>query len=273
MKIKYFALLIVFWVFNACEKEIVLHPENSEQKLSVEAMFTDFPVISYIRITKSKGIYEPITNHEQITDADVKLIDLDTNDTIVFQYDNSPDVEKYKSSVPGIENHTYLLDITAEGQHITTTQTMTSKVNLDRVISVPTDEDPNLYYLKMKFNDPPGQEDYYLIIMQPQDPTSGLESRFSVLSDMSYNSSEKTLSITDEFFHKDENWVILFFHINRENFNYFQVIHRAMKSLVNGAHPFYGLSLGNPQSTIENNETMGYFFASPVTASPIRIGN
>ncbi len=271
MKIKFFVLFIFLWLLNACEKEVILHPENSEQKLSVEAMFTDFPVVSYVRITKSKGIYEPITNHEQITDADVNLIDLTTNDTIKFDYNTT--TENYKSSVPGIENHTYLLDITADGQHITATQKMTSKVNLDRVISVPSEDDPDLYYLKMQFDDPPGQEDYYLIIMQPQDPASGLESRFSVLSDMTYDSNERTLSITDEFFHKDENWVVLFFHIDRKNFNYFQVIHRAMKSLVNGAHPFYGLSLGNPQATVDGAETFGYFFASPVTASPIRIGN
>ena len=236
-------------------------------------MFTDFPVVSYVRVTKSKGIYEPITNHEQITDADVKIIDLTTNDTIVFQYDNSPDVEKYKATVPGIENHEYRLDIMAQGHHLTATNTMTAKVNLNRVISVPTDDDTGRYYLKMKFDDPPQQQDYYLIIMQPLNPNSGLESRFSVVSDMAYNRNEKTITITDEFFHKDEDWFVLFFHIDRKNFNYFQVIHRAMKSLVNGAHPFYGLSLGNPQGTIDGDQTLGYFITSPVTASPIRIGN
>ncbi len=264
-------MFFVIFIFSSCEKEIILHPENSEQKLSVEAIFSDSPFISYIRVTKSKGIYEPITNHEQITDADVKVIDLITNDTIIFNYDTS--LAQYKTTVAGIENHVYHLDIMAQGHHLTATNTMTGNVSLDGVMSVQTVDDPDLYYLKIKFDDPPGQEDYYLIIMQPQDPNSGLESRFSVMSDMTYNSSEKTLSITDEFFHKDEDWIILFFHIDRRNFNYFKVIHRAMKSLVNGAHPFYGLSLGNPQGTIDGGQTLGYFITSPVGFSPIRIGN
>ena len=271
MKLKIFVLLATFWLLEACEKKVVLHPENSEQKLSVEAIFSDFPLVSYVRVTKSKGIYEPITNHEQIIDADVKVIDLTTNDTIYFAYNN--ETENYKAAISGQEGHRYRLDITAQGHHLTSTKTMTSKVNLDRVISVPTEDDPNVYYLKMLFNDPPEQRDYYLIIMQPVDTNSGLESRFSVMSDMSYNREEKTISITDEFFNKNEDWVVLFFHIDRKNFNYFNVIHRAMKSLVNGAHPFYGLSLGNPQSTIDGDQTLGYFITSPVTASPIRIGN
>ncbi len=271
MKYHFALLIFMLLLFSACEKPVVLHPENSEQKLSVEAIFSDFPAVSYVRITKSKGIYEPITNHEQITDADVKIIDLTTHDTITLNYDIN--TENYKPAVAGIENHTYRLDIMAQGHHLTATNTMTGKVNLNGVISVPTADDPDLYYLKMKFDDPPAQEDYYLIIMQPQDPSSGLESRFTVMSDMTYNRSSQTLSITDEFFHKNEDWIIFFFHIDRKNYNYFKVIHRAMKSLVNGAHPFYGLSLGNPQGTIDGTQTLGYFITSPVTVSPIRIGN
>ena len=271
MKFKFFILISLFWLLNSCEKKIILHPENSEQKLSVEAIFSDSPFVSYVRVTKSKSIYQPITDHEQITDADVQIIDLTTNDTIQFAYDNG--TENYKAAVAGLAGHRYRLDIMAQGHHLTSTKTMMPKVNLDRVISVPTAEDPDVYYLKMQFDDPPGQQDYYLIIIQPMDPNSGLESRFAVMSDMTYDHNEKTISITDEFFNKNEDWVVLFFHIDRENFNYFKVIHRAMKSLVNGAHPFYGLSLGNPQSTIDGDQTLGYFIASPVTASPIHIGN
>ncbi len=271
MRFQIVIFIFMIWFLSGCEKLVVLHPENSEQKLSVEAIFSDFPAVSYVRITKSKGIYESITNHEQIIDADVKVIDLTTNDTIMLNYDFN--TETYKPAVAGIENHTYRLDIKAQGHHLTAANTMTSKVNLDGVISVPSSDDPSLYYLKMRFDDPLQQEDYYLIIMQPQNPDSALESRFSVMSDMTYDRDNKTLSITDEFFHKDEDWIIFFFHIDRKNFNYFKVIHRAMKSLVNGAHPFYGLSLGNPQGTIDGDQTLGYFISSPVTVSPIRIGN
>ena len=271
MKLKFFVLISLFWLLNSCEKKIILHPENSEQKLSVEAIFSDSPFVSYVRVTKSKSIYQPITGHEQITDADVKIIDLTTNDTIPFVYND--DSENYKAAAAGLEGRQYRLDIMAQGHHLTSTKTMMTKVNLDRVISVPTEEDPNVYYLKMQFNDPPEQQDYYLIIIQPIDPNSELEPRFSVMSDITYDRVEKTISITDEFFNKDEDWMVLFFHIDRENFNYFKVIHRAMKNLMNGAHPFYGLSLGNPQSTIDGDQTLGYFITSPVMISPIRIGN
>ncbi len=271
MKIKFTALFLILWLLIACEKRIVLHPENSEQKYSVEAILTDFSQASYVRITKSKEIYQPITDYEQITDADVKIIDLTSNDTIVFNYDSNE--KTYKTTVSGIEGHTYRLDILAQGQHLTATKTMTSRVSLNRVISVPTNDDPNLYYLKMQFDDPPEPEDYYLIIMQPQNPNSELESLFTVISDKTYNRNEHTISFNNVLFHKDENWYVFFFHIDKKNFIYFQVIQRAMESLVNGAHPFFGVSLGNPQGTIDTEQTLGYFITSPVTVSPIRIGN
>jgi len=271
MSFKYFSLFIGLIFLSSCEKQVTLHPENSAPKIAVEAIFSDFPLVSSVRLSKSKSINETVTFHEQILDATVHIIDLTTNDTIPFTY--NAQVEKYQGAVAGIPGHRYKLDILAQEKHLTATKTMTSKVNLDRVISVPTDEDPNLYYLKMQFNDPPQHEDYYLILMQPTDPSSTEEMRFSVMSDRTYNSNDKTITITDEFFNKNEDWMILFFHIDRQNFNYFKVIHRARKSLVNGVHLFYGLSLGNPINTIDSPQALGFFFAAPVTASPIRIGN
>ncbi len=262
--------LIALMVFSSCEEKIKIDPENSEEKVAVEAIFSDNPFLSYIRLSKTKSIYEDILNHEKITDANITLTDETTGDVYDFVY--VPAQAKYMVSAIGIPGHAYRLDIFAENQHITATQTMTEKIDLDRVISIPTEDDPDKYYLKMQFDDPPG-EDYYLFLMQPQDPSSGLESRFSVVTDLTYDRNEHTLTITDEFFNKDENWNVLFFHIDRKNYNYLQVLHRAMKSLVNGTHPFYGLSMGNPVSTVEGEQTIGYFIASPATFSPIKIGN
>ncbi len=270
-KYSFIYILILLLSFSSCEEKINIHPENSDEKVVVEAIFCDNPLVSYMRLSKSKGIYESITNHPKITDAIVKVTDETTGDVIDFIYDSSD--AKYKSFTTGIPGHVYRLDIDAAGQHITARQTMTSKIDLDRVISVPLDDDPNTYYLKMQFDDPPGQQDFYLFIMQPMDPNAGLEPRFTVLSDLAYDPTERTLSVTDEIFHKNEDWIVLFFHIDIKNYNYLKVILRAMKSLQNGSHPFYGLSLGNPQNTVEGESVLGYFLVSPVSLSPIHIGN
>jgi len=267
--IKYLYILLLLTLFS-CEEKIELQPENSEQKVAVEAIFADFPSVSYVKLSLTKGIYEGILNHQVISDADVKIIDLTTQDTIHYVYSTSD--AKYHGATPGIPGHTYRLEILTQGQKITSTKTMTEPVTLERVLSEPTGKQPDEYFLKMKFNDPPGK-DYYLMIMQPMDPNAGLEMRFTVMSDLTYNPADKTLAVPQEVFHKDEDWLVLFFHIDRENYNYLKVMERAMRSLVNGAHPFYGLSLGNPVSTVHGEQAIGHFVVSPVGLSPIRIGN
>jgi hypothetical protein len=228
-------------------------------------------MVNHIILSKTKNIYESILNHEFIEDADVKIIDQTTNDTLQFVFD--PNDNKYKNSTGGIPGHEYKLDIHAAGQHITGNQIMTERIILDRVISVQNPDNPNEYYLKIKFEDPAETNDYYLAIIQPLDVNSGLESKFTVMSDMTYDRNDQTLTLNKDVFHMDEDWVVLFLHIDRKNYNYFSVIERAMRSLVNGAHPFFGLSLGNPTSTVYGDQTIGYYIASPVALSPIHIGN
>ena len=262
-------LILIFSVFlgTSCEKKIEIHPENSEEKVFVEALYTDSPLVSYIKLSKTKGIYESITGHPPITDADVNIKDL-TKDTLIHCHF---DGEKYIPDVMGVPGHDYVLEIQAENQHISGTQSMTSYIPLLNINSYPSENHPDEYYLVAHFEDPPQTEDYYLFIIQPLNPD--LEARFTVLSDYTFDRSNNTLKINDEFFHKDEDWVVLFFHIDRKNYNYLDVILRAMKSLVNGAHPFYGLSMGNPPSTVKGDQCLGYFIASPVSLSPIHIGN
>jgi len=267
---KFLIAFILFTGLSSCEKKIEIHPENSEEKVFVEAIFTNYTIASYIKLRKTKGIYESITGHPPITDASVVIKDLTDNSLINCPFDGH---DKYVPEAEGIPGHEYILEIDAAGQHITGTQTMTEYIPLQNIYSYPTEEDPDKYYLVAHFDDPPETEDYYLFIIQPMDPNSELEARFTVLSDFTFDRTNNTLKINDEFFNEGEDWLVTFFHVDRKNYNYLEVILRAMKSLVNGAHPFYGLSMGNPPSTVEGEQTLGFFIASPVSLSPIHIGN
>ena len=265
-----FIILGIFLLSTSCEKEIVLHPENSEEKVVVEAMFTDNPFATSITLTKTKGIYEGITGHPKITDAQVKIIDQTTQDEIIFTNAGNG---KYSSFTTGIVGHQYQLVIQAEGQEITGTQTMQAAINLQRFISTPIENQPDKYTVKAIFDDIPNQNDYYLFIMNYADASADVEPRFEVASDLLYNDSEHSLAIPDEVFGYNQQWIISVFHIDRKNYDYLKVNLRAMNGLVNGAHPFYGISLGNPQNTVQGKQVMGYFLASPIALSPITIGN
>jgi hypothetical protein len=244
-----------------------LHSENSEEKIVIEALFADNSMASYLHITKSKGIYESIIEHPKVEDAVVKLID-DTDGTIInYTHEGGG---SYKTNVGGVIGHTYHLEIDAEGQHITAQQSMLAASPLNRIVSKTTD-DANIYALETYFEDDPATEDYYLYIMYPADQT--VDPRFSVASDLQYDRTKQSLVISDEVFNQGEQWFVFMFHIDRTNYNYLKVILRALKSLNGGSHPFYGISLGNPQSTVHGDKVMGYFIASPVSFSPIVIGN
>jgi hypothetical protein len=267
---KYLLLTLFLTAMISCEKKIEIQPENSEKKVFVESIFSDLPAGSYIKLSETKGIYESITNHQIISDASVKIIDKTDGSVLNFNYVATEG--KYLTTTPGIIGHEYELSIDAQGQHISATQTMTSQVPLQRVISLPA-EQSGKYTIQLQFDDPENQEDYYLVIIQPADPNSELEPTFTVLSDYLYNRNEHTLDVPDEIFDEGTDWFVLFYHVDRKNYNYLKVILRAMKSLMNGSHPFYGLSLGNPVSTVEGEQTMGFFLVSPVAFSPIHIGN
>ncbi len=260
-------IFLIILAFSSCEEKMDLNSENSEQKIVVEALFADNAMASYLRITKSKGIYESVVDHPIVEDAIVKLID-DTAGTVIdYTYQGNG---SYQTNTNGIVGHNYHLEIDADGQHITAEQTMLGAVPLNRIVSKSTDN-PNRFMLNTYFDDNPDTQDYYLYIMYPADQT--VEPRFSVASDLQYDRSLNTLLIPDEVFNQGEQWFVFMFHIDRSNYNYLKVILRAMKSLNSGSHPFYGISLGNPTSTIHGDSVMGYFIASPVSFSPIVIGN
>jgi len=266
--ISYLIIIITGFIFSSCEKKIELHPENSEEKVAVESMFTDNPFVSYFKLSKTKGIYESINNHTLITDASIKITD--KTDGTVYNYTYDAGTGKYLSFATGIPGHQYKMEIDAEGQHITAEHTMTSPVNLNAVHSI-LDTDTGKYALQVNFDDDPNSIDYYLFIMTPND--TSLESRFSVMTDLKYDRTNHALTIDDEYFENGQDWQILMFHIDRDNYNYLHVILRAMKSLVNGAHPFYGVALGNPQSTVYGEQALGYWICSPVSLGTVRIGN
>jgi len=260
-------LFIIIMTLFSCEEKMELNSENSEQKIVVEALFADNAMASYLHITKSKGIYESVIDHPKVTDAIVKLVDKTDGTTINYTHEGNG---SYKTNVNGIIGHEYRLEIDADGQHITAEQTMPVAAPLNRIVSKSTDE-PNSFMLETYFDDDPTTEDYYLYIMYPSYQT--VDPRFSVASDLQYNRNTNAMLIPDEVFTQGEQWFVFMFHIDRRNYNYLKVILRALKSLNGGSHPFYGISLGNPTSTIQGNSAMGYFIASPVSFSPIVIGN
>ncbi len=266
-KILYNLLILVILISFSCEKHIELHPENSEEKVMVEAMFTNLPFVSSIKLSKTKDINEDILNHPKITDADVHILDLTTNDTIFFTSHNDG---SYTTNVSGIPGHRYRLEINTENQLITSEKLMLHSVSLNQVKSHPK-ERTNQYYLEMVFDDDPNTQDFYLFtatnINNPND------TRIFVLSDLEYNFQTHSISVSDELFNFGENWQIIMLHLDRENYEYFKILNRARNSLLHGGHPFYGLSLGNPVSTVHGKKTMGYFVTSSVSISPIVIGN
>ncbi len=262
-------LFIFVLFFSSCEKQIDLHPENSEEKIVIGAIFSDLSPITSMSVSKSKGIYDDILNHPKINDASVKIIDLNTNDTINFTSNNDG---TYSTTGAGQIGHHYRLEIDAEGQHITGEQTMLPRVSLNQVKSFPVEPNSDKYYLRMKFDDDPTTTDYYLFLCYPLTNQDD-DIRIIVRSDLLYNQDLGGYDIKDEIFNKNEQWLVVLFHIDRDNYNYLSIMNRAKNSLVNGAHPFYGISLGNPVNTVHGESVLGYFVASPVGVSPILIGN
>lgn len=257
-------LLLISFSFLACEKEIDLEVAQTAPKIVVEALVSD-GVDSYVRLTRSKSIYDnEDTGFESINNAEVKISD-DLGNTYIFENSN---MEGYyhplsSASFQGIPNRTYTLDIRADGEHITGVESMLAPVVLESVAfqNYPVAGD-EFKRVSCHFQDPEDAENYYLFKITDENP--GLYN--TLRSDLLFN-GQFTEVVMDRYRGtQGEEISVQLLHINKEHYKYFSTL----KSIEVQTGPFGGGTPGNPNNTIEGN-AIGFFCAATISTINIEI--
>ena len=249
--------LLLVVILTACKKEIDLNVPQATPKIVVEAVVTNDNA-SYVRLTRSKSIYEnEELGFEPITDAQVVITD-DTGNIFDFTYDS--DGYYFNSLIYGISGTTYTLDILADDEHITGVDKMLLPVTIN---SVSFEEfgfgNGNEKRVYCHFNDEVTTEDFYLFKIT--------DSR-TVSSDQLFNGIEARVFMDRYFGEQGDEITIELLHINKENYKYFYTL-GSIEHIDDGG-PFASGIPGNPINTIEGN-AIGFFGTFPVSYYSITI--
>ncbi len=256
----YFFLLTISFGLISCEKEIELDVPQATPKIVVEAIVSDKENASYIRITRSKSIYDNESSaFDIVTDAVVTISDNEDN---TYSFDLAVGTAGYylNSDFIGEIGKTYTLDIIADETHITAEETMLSSIILEEVTfqDIPIGENNDKQVI-CHYQDNALTEDYYLFsITATGTDTVFAHSYKTVRSDLLFN-GQLTETVMDRYrAEQGANLEIQLWHINKENYKYFYTL--GSIEFINQGGPFGDGTPGNPISTI-NGDAIGFFSA------------
>lgn len=245
--------LLIFTVIS-CEKEIELNVPQATPKLVIEAIVTDSDD-SYVRITKSKSIYEnEETGFEAINDASVTISDDDGN-TYIFNNVNSYGYYMLEGFI-GISGRTYSLDIDADGEHITATDKMLSHVDIEAISfkDIPISDEGEKQVI-CHFQDDIETEDYYFFRVIETPSPNPFGNYKTVRGDLLFNGLLAEVAMKHFFSTPGTLIDVQLYHINKENYKYFYTL-----GSIEGGGPFGGGTPGNPINTVEG-DAIGFFGA------------
>ncbi len=155
MKTVLFASTVIgsLLLFSSCTKVIDVELKDADKRYVVEAVVTDSSGTCRVLLSQTKNFTED-NSFNSVSGAAVTISDLDGSSTVTLA-ETAPG-EYTDAAFAGIPGHTYLLDITANGNTFTARSTMPLKVNFDTLYMTTDNLFGDVYYLaNVEFRDPP----------------------------------------------------------------------------------------------------------------------
>ena len=160
-------ILLGYFLFISCEKEITVELEDSEPKLVVEGVI-ETGEYAYLTLSKSTGYFDPVdTSTFQkmfITDALVIVSDGIEYDTLIF--DTVPFYPPFRfqgNKIKGKENTSYSLKIVYKKQVYTSTTSIRNIIPIDSIKYQYRPSSDSLGMLRFYANDPISEVNYYKV--------------------------------------------------------------------------------------------------------------
>ncbi|MBN1652089.1 MAG: DUF4249 domain-containing protein [Bacteroidales bacterium] len=243
-------VLSFFLLFVSCEKIIQLDLNQNESVLVVDAMVSNIPNHTEVRLSESKPLFsaEP---YAKISHAKVRIIQADGTSVILDE--QAPGIYK-RDHFKGIENSEYQLQIDWDGQVISANSNMPKMVPIDSLELVFSDrnyrgKEELDYALKVHFTDDIEVQNFYRFDVFRNDT---LLEGFSVSNDLYYNGLETYHFIRGYALKPLDKVSVLLSCIDEANYSYFLVLSESNS-------PF-NIAPGNPISNIQG-QAIGYFGA------------
>ncbi len=251
-KIKYRILLMgsIIGFLTSCEKVIDLKLDKSQETVVVDALVSNLPDHSEIRLSKSSPIFSE-QSYTLLRDATVQLEDQNNR---VYEFLETEEGVYRNPNFLGYEGEKYVLDIQWEGQHIQAESIMPHQVMIDSIELVISQggivrDNQVAYSLKVHFTDPVNEANYYRFDVFHNDT---LYPGFVVSKDLLFDGISTYQFFMNYEMHVADTIGVLLSSIDQANYNYFLVLGQSNSPFV--------IAPGNPISNIQG-DGIGYFGA------------
>ncbi|MCD6092128.1 MAG: DUF4249 domain-containing protein [Bacteroidales bacterium] len=244
------AIGLVLFAFVSCEKIIDLDLNQTEDKMVVDAVLSNLPDQSVVRLSKSNALFSE-DPYQEIEEANVTV---KTADGMSISF---PEVEPgiYKNeNFRGLEGAEYHLEIDWKEISISANSKMPKAILIDSIELVVSERgfmgnDDIAYSLKVHFSDPANQANYYRFDVFKNDT---LYDGFIVSNDLFYNGIATNQLVMGYEMQPLDTICVQISSIDKANYSYFLVLSQSDSPFI--------IAPGNPVSNLQGN-AIGYFGA------------
>ena len=243
-------ILIAFFAFISCEKVIELDIGQAEETVVVDAVISNLPNQSIIRLSKSNPLFssDPYTF---LSDASVRI---KNNHGESFLFPESEPGVYTLDDFKGIEGLEYQLDIEWKDIKINASSKMPKTVAIDSIELVVTpsrftQNDEYIFSLKVHFTDPLDETNYYRFDIFKND---SLYNGFVVSNDLFYNGLTTYQFFMNQEMQTQDTICVQLSCIDKANYSYFLVLGQLDSPFI--------IAPGNPVSNLKGN-AIGFFGA------------
>ena len=254
MKKLYFIPIFIL-LLTGCEKDADIKLDEMPPVPVIEGYLSNFAPDSYFKVTMSKGFQRDSYEYEPVTDAQLSVTDSQGN-IILFYPDNEG---VYRTTTGGIPGETYTLNLTKDTHHVTAHSTMPTQVSLTdfEFVTVTQPDGDTDDQLKLYFNDPNNQVDYYML--EIFNSINGHFNRYYepfYFDDSSYNKAEHSLTLPYIDDAGTGNYKVKLYHLNKTYIDYLNTLDQ-LRDMGYGESPFQTSVPGNPETNVQGG--IGYF--------------
>lgn len=238
-------------IFSSCEKRIDLDLDEANQKYVIEGIVHDRMGDNFVLISKTKPFNDNTSGLEKISGASVRITDNLNNSYNLYEVEPGYYTD---STLMGVANREYSLLITVDNKTFTAKSYLHPRVEIDSLSQRQTeslfwaDKDIPEYRIDCYFTEPSGLGDFYRIkpfVFGEQ------EDGFIAFNDDYFDGLSTYLPVFESIFYEGDSVTVQLLSVDEQNYRYFNALSLAQDGLVPG----------NPESNIENEESVGYFGA------------
>lgn len=244
------AIVLLPIVFASCEKVIELDLNQTDDQLVVDAVISNLPNQSAIRLSLSNPIFSD-QDYATVNNANV-IVSNEEGDFFGF-IESEPGLYTNDNFI-GFEGSEYQLNIDWDEMTVNASSIMPKTVSIDSIEVVVSEKgfmgnDEIAYSLKVHFADPPEEDNYYRFEVFIND---SMQEGFIVSNDLFYDGISTYQFIMGIDIQPLDTISVLLSSIDETNYSYFLVLSQS-------GSPF-NIAPGNPISNLQGN-AIGYFGA------------